>query len=141
MLSCLTSQPKGLANCTSRTDWSYYLSSEDVLQYKNAGRLAADFPLSYEPGNAPQQLIRLGRNPGDAAKTFSLVALGRDKDKLKKGDRVWVVSDGDSLTPVLPAASGSEPVFNDVCAVFICPCQCRRQFRTYRVLSATGRER
>lgn len=110
-----TSQPEGLVNCTSRTDWSYYLSSEDVLQYKNAGRLAADFPLSYEPGNAPQQLIRPGRNPGDAAKTFSLVTLGRDKDKLKKGDRVWVVSDGDSLTPVLPAASGSEPVYNDVC--------------------------
>ncbi|UNF10712.1 hypothetical protein L6506_14855 [Klebsiella grimontii] len=33
---------------------------------------------------------------------------------MKKGDRVWVVSDGDSLTPVAPAASGSEPVFNDV---------------------------
>lgn len=46
--------------------------------------------------------------------TFSLVTLGRDKDTLKKGDRVWVVSDGDSLTPVAPAASGSEPVFNDV---------------------------
>lgn len=25
-----------------------------------------------------------------------------------------MVSDGDSLTPVAPAASGSEPVFNDV---------------------------
>ena len=33
---------------------------------------------------------------------------------MKKGDRVWVVSDGDSLTPVAPAASCSEPVFNDV---------------------------
>ncbi|MCU2461352.1 hypothetical protein N8Q46_23605, partial [Enterobacter hormaechei subsp. hoffmannii] len=33
---------------------------------------------------------------------------------MKKGDRVWVVSDGDSLTSVAPAASGSEPVFDDV---------------------------
>ncbi|HAV8514249.1 TPA: hypothetical protein JLD16_005002, partial [Escherichia coli] len=74
----------------------------------------ADFPLSYEPDNTAQQVIRPGRSPGDAARTFSLVTLGRDKDTLKKGDRVWVVSDGDSLTPVAPAASGSEPVFNDV---------------------------
>ncbi|MCU6313085.1 hypothetical protein KSU65_22495, partial [Enterobacter cloacae] len=104
---------EGIVNCTSRTDWSYYLSREDVLQYKNAGRLTAAFPLSYEPGNAAQQVVRPGKNAGDAARTFSLVTLGRDKDKLKKGDRVWVVSDGDSLT-VAPAASGSEPVFNDV---------------------------
>ncbi|WP_436892940.1 hypothetical protein [Siccibacter turicensis] len=101
-------------NCISRTNWAYYLSSDDVLQYKNAGSLTADFPLSYEPGNAAQQIIRPGKNPGDAAGTFSLVTLGRDKDKLKKGDRVWVVSDGDSLTPLAPAASGSEPVFNEV---------------------------
>lgn len=109
-----TTQPEGVVNCTSRTDWAYYLSSDDVLQYKNAGRLAADFPLSYEPGNAAQQVIRPGKNSGDAERTFSLVTLGRDKDKLKKGDRVWVVSDGDSLTPVALAASGSGPVFNDV---------------------------
>ncbi|HHT2108970.1 TPA: glycoside hydrolase family 108 protein, partial [Klebsiella pneumoniae] len=55
-----------------------------------------------------------GKEPGEAARTFSLVTLGRDKDTLKKGDRVWVVSDGDSLTPVTVAASGNEPVFNDV---------------------------
>ncbi|EOJ0057875.1 glycoside hydrolase family 19 protein [Cronobacter turicensis] len=109
-----TNEPEGVVNCTSRTNWAYYLSSDDVLQYRNAGSLTADFPLSYEPGNAAQQVIRPGRNPGDAVITFSLVTLGRDKDKLKKGDRVWVVSDGDSLTPVTPAASGSEPVFNDV---------------------------
>ncbi|MGQ9452250.1 hypothetical protein ACP4QI_012275 [Leclercia sp. TB492] len=108
-----TTQSEGMVNCTSRTDWSYYLSREDVLQYKNAGRLTADFPLSYEPGNTAQQVVRPGRNAGDAARTFSLVTLGRDKDKLKKGDRVWVVSDGDSLTAA-PAASGSEPFFNDV---------------------------
>ncbi|WP_235501715.1 hypothetical protein [Trabulsiella odontotermitis] len=73
-----------------------------------------DFPLSYDPGNTAQQVIRPGKNSGDAERTFSLVTLGRDKDRLKKGDRVWVVSDGDSLTPVAPAASGSEPVFNEV---------------------------
>ena len=110
-----TAQPEGVVNCTSRTDWAYYLSREDVLQNKNAGKLAADFPLSYEPGNTEQQVTRPGSNPGDAARTFSLVTLGRDKDKLKKGDRVWVVSDGDSLTPVAPAASGSEPSFDTVC--------------------------
>ncbi|HIH9812345.1 TPA: glycosyl hydrolase 108 family protein, partial [Klebsiella pneumoniae] len=96
------------------TDWAYYLSREDVLHYKKAGRLAAGFPLSYEPGNTAQQVIRPGKEPGEAARTFSLVTLGRDKDTLKKGDRVWVVSDGDSLTSVAPAASSSEPVFNDV---------------------------
>lgn len=105
-----TTQPEGVVNCTSRTDWGYYLSREDVLHNKRSGELTAGFPLSYEPGNTAQQVIR----PGDAARTFSLVTLGRDKDMLKKGDRVWVVSDGDSLAPVAPAASGSEPVFNDV---------------------------
>ncbi|MCY1701285.1 hypothetical protein OVA10_25140 [Lelliottia sp. SL45] len=109
-----TNESEGVVNCTSRTNWSYYLSIDDVLQYKNAGSLVADFALSYEPGNTAQQVIRPGKNPGDAARTFSLVTLGRDKDKLKKGDRVWVVSDGDSLTPVAPAASGSGLVFNDV---------------------------
>ncbi|EOW6644722.1 glycoside hydrolase family 19 protein [Cronobacter muytjensii] len=109
-----TTQSEGVVKCTSRTNWAYYLSSDDVLQYKNAGSLVADFPLSYEPGNTAQQVIRPGKNAGDAERTFSLVSLGRDKDKLKKGDRVWVVSDGESLTPVAPAASGSEPVFNDV---------------------------
>lgn len=109
-----TNESEGVVNCTSRTDWAYYLSSDDVLHDKKAGRLTADFPLSYEPGNTAQQIIRPGKDPGDAARTFSLVTLGRDKDKLKKDDRVWVVSDGDSLTPVAPAASGSGSVFNDV---------------------------
>ncbi|ENZ8133683.1 glycoside hydrolase family 108 protein [Klebsiella pneumoniae] len=109
-----TTQPEGVVKCTSRTDWAYYLSREDVLHYKKAGRLAAGFPLSYEPGNTAQQVIRPGKEPGEAARTFSLVTLGRDKDTLKKGDRVWGVSDGDSLTSVAPAASSSEPVFNDV---------------------------
>ncbi|MDQ4428823.1 hypothetical protein PKO51_05455 [Yokenella regensburgei] len=107
-----TTQPTGRVNCTSRTNWAYYLSRDDVLQYKNAGSLVAGFPLSYEPANAAQQVIRPGKNPGDAARTFSLVILGQDKDKLKKGDRVWVVSDGDSL---VPASTGGEAVFDDVC--------------------------
>ncbi len=109
-----TTQPEGVVKCTSRTDWAYYLCREDVLHYKKAGRLAAGFPLSYEPGNTAQQVIRPGKEPDKAERTFSLVTLGRDKDTLKKGDRVWVVSDGDSLTPVTVAASGNEPVFNDV---------------------------
>jgi len=79
-----TTLSESVVNCTSRTNWAYYLSSEDVLQYRNAGSLTADFPLSYEPGNTAQQIIRPGRNPGDAVRTFSLVTLGRDKDKLKK---------------------------------------------------------
>ncbi|WP_297197555.1 chitinase [uncultured Pluralibacter sp.] len=110
-----TVQPEGVVNCTSRTDWAYYLSSEDVLQYKKAGKLAANFPLSYEPDNAAEQVTRPGRNSGDVARTFSLVTLGRVTDKMKKGDRVWVVSDGDSLTPVAPAASAGEPIFDTVC--------------------------
>ncbi len=109
-----TTQSEGVVKCTSRTNWAYYLSREDVLHYKKAGRLAAGFPLSYEPGNTAQQVIRPGKEPDKAARIFSLVTLGRDKDTLKKGDRVWVVSDGDSLTPVTVAASGNEPVFNDV---------------------------
>ena len=109
-----TTQSEGVVKCTSRTNWAYYLSSDDVLQYKKAGSLTAGFPLSYEPGNTAQQVIRPGKEPDKAARIFSLVTLGRDKDTLKKGDRVWVVSDGDSLAPVTVAASGNEPVFNDV---------------------------
>ncbi|CNI32243.1 Phage-related lysozyme (muraminidase) [Yersinia frederiksenii] len=112
-------QPAGKVSCTSRTDWSYYLSREDVLQTKAIGRLSAGFPLSYEPDNTAQQVSRpvavaAGAPPTDAVNIFSLVTLGRDVGKQKKGDRVWVVSDGDSLTPVTPTASASEPVFGEV---------------------------
>ncbi|WP_370973747.1 hypothetical protein [Enterobacter wuhouensis] len=109
-----TNQPEGAINCTSRTVLNYYLSSEDVLQYTSAGTLPADIPLSYESGNITQQLTRPGKNAEDASRTFSLVTLGRDLGKMKKGDRVWVVSDDDNLATVAPAASGSAPVFNDV---------------------------
>src|SRR5471030_1963681 len=101
-----TQRARGV-NCTSRTDWSFYLSREDVLQSKAAGKLAAGFPLTYEPGNAAQQVIRPGKRATDAARTFSLCTLGRDVGKLKKGDRVWVVSGtqpafGGVVTPVPP---------------------------------------
>jgi len=102
-------QPAGRVNCKARTDWAYYLSSEDVLQNKPEGRLTADFPLSYEPGNAAQQVVRTSDS-----RTFSLVTLGRDVGSQKKGDRVWVVSDGDSLTPLTPDAAGGQPAFGEV---------------------------
>jgi len=106
-------QHPGVLNCTSRTDWSFYLSREDVLQKKSAGKLTAGFPLTYEPDNAAQQVIRQGKEKTDTPNTFSLCTLGRDVGTLKKGERVWVVSDGDSLTPSA-AASGTQPVFGAV---------------------------
>lgn len=98
--------------CTARTNWQFYLSGEDVLQRKKAGDLTAGFPLTYEPDNAAQQIIRPGKAEGEAARTFSLVTLGRDVGAMKKGDRVWMVSDGDSLTKT--AASGGEAKFGEV---------------------------
>jgi len=108
------SQPAGSVSCTARTNWNYYLSSDDVLQGVKAGALTAGFPLTYEPGNTAQQVTRPGKTPDEASRMFSLVTLGRDVDMLKKGDRVWVVSDGDSLTPEAATASGEHPVFGDV---------------------------
>lgn len=107
-------QPAGRVNCTSRTNWSYYLSRDDVLARKTVGRLVAGFPLAYEPDNAAQQVTRPGVQVADASNTFSLITLGRNVDKQKKGDRVWVVSDGDSLTPITPTTSASPRVFGDV---------------------------
>ncbi|MDN0110118.1 glycoside hydrolase family 19 protein [Yersinia mollaretii] len=107
-------QPAGRVNCTSRTDWAYYLSSDDVLARKSTGKLAAGFPLAYEPDNTAQQVIRPAVQATDTSHTFSLVTLGRDVGKQKKGDRVWVVSDGDSLTPVTPTTAASPLVLGDV---------------------------
>lgn len=112
-------QPAGRVNCTSRTNWSYYLSRDDVLARKSAGKVVAGFPLTYEPDNAAQQVTRpvtvtAGAAPTDTVNTFSLVTLGRDVGKQKKGDRVWIVSDGDSLTPVTPTTSASTLVFGEV---------------------------
>jgi GH24 family phage-related lysozyme (muramidase) len=104
-----SAQVSDTVNAKARTNWSYYLSSDDVLQNKSEGKLVADFPVSYQPGNAAQQVVRPTDN-----RTFSLVTLGRDVGQQKKGDRVWVVSDGDSLTPTAASPSGSQPVFGGV---------------------------
>ncbi|WP_199533716.1 glycoside hydrolase family 19 protein [Pluralibacter gergoviae] len=103
-------RPEGVVHCAARADWSVYLSAEDVLARKGAGILTAGFPLTYEP--AAQKTVRPGKDASDEARTFSLATLGRDCGRLKKGDRVWVVSDGDSLTPV--AQAGGAPVFDAV---------------------------
>ena len=113
-----STQPKGVVQCTSRTNWPVYLSKEDVLARKISVYLSAGFPLSYEPDNEEQQIVRPAKEPikrqSDQEHTFSLVTLGRNVGKLKKGDRVWVVSDGDSLTPVATGNSGGEPKFDEV---------------------------
>ncbi|MGK8935686.1 glycoside hydrolase family 19 protein [Pluralibacter gergoviae] len=103
-------RPEGVVHCAARADWSVYLSAEDVLARKGAGILTAGFPLTYEP--AAQKTVRPGKDASDETRTFSLATLGRDCGRLKKGDRVWVVSDGDSLTPV--AQAGGAPVFDAV---------------------------
>lgn len=103
-----SAQPAGVVQCKTRTDWPYYLSSEDVLQGKAEGSLAANFPLSYETGNAVQQVPLQG-----GGCSFNLMTLGKDVGKQKKGDRVWVVSDGDSLIPPTEAGTG-EPKFGKV---------------------------
>ncbi|GEM_PF-1669226 len=100
--------------CTARANWQFYLSSDDVLKGNNAGSLTAGFPLTYEPDNAGQQMTRPAKNKNEAARIFSLVTLGRNVGKMKKGDRVWVVSDGDSLTKTAQAAAGGEPKFGEV---------------------------
>ncbi|TDN50097.1 GH24 family phage-related lysozyme (muramidase) [Buttiauxella sp. JUb87] len=108
-------QHAGMVSCTATKNWGYYLSSEDVLLWKRAGALTPGFPLSYEQGNTAQQVIRPGKEPTDSPNTFSLVTLGQDlggNSKLNKGDRVWVVSDGDSLTAV--TTTGGEPKFGEV---------------------------
>ena len=108
-----TAQPEGVVHCTSRTDWSIYLSGEDVLANKRTGRLTSNFPLTYDP--AAQFIVRSADSSKDnKAHIFRLVTLGRDTGKLKKGDRVWVVSDGDSLTPVATESRGGEPKFDSV---------------------------
>ncbi len=100
--------------CTARTNWQFYLSSDDVLKGNNAGSLTAGFPLTYEPDNTGQQMTRPAKNKNEAARIFSLVTLGQNVGKMKKGDRVWVVSDGDSLTKTAQAAAGGEPKFGEV---------------------------
>jgi predicted chitinase len=104
-----------------RTGVKYYLSSDDVQKGISPGELTEGFPLSYEPDNAAQQTTRAIMKPGinppepsGALNTFSLATLGKDVGKLKKGDRVWVVSDADYQTPSTPTASGAQPTFDGV---------------------------
>ncbi|MCX0501612.1 hypothetical protein D3M71_21060 [Erwinia billingiae] len=85
-----------------------------MLKGTKAGTLTAGFPLTYEPDNAGQQMTRPGKNKDEKARTFNLVTLVRDVGKMKKGDRVWVVSDGDSLTKTAEVAAGGEPKFGEV---------------------------
>lgn len=114
-------QSGGPISAVLRTGVKYYLSSDDVQKGISPGKLTEGFPLSYEPGNAAQQTTRAimkpGTNPPEpsgALNTFSLATLGKDVGKLKKGDRVWVVSDADYLTPSTPAASGAQPSYGEV---------------------------
>lgn len=114
-------QSGGQISAVLRTGVKYYLSSDDVQKGISPGKLTEGFPLSYEPDNTAQQITRAimkpGTNPPEpsgALNTFSLATLGKDVGKLKKGDRVWVVSDADYLTPSTQAASGAQPTFGDV---------------------------
>lgn len=114
-------QSGGQVSAVLRTGVKYYLSSDDVQKGISPGKLTEGFPLSYEPGKTAQQITRAimkpGTNPPEpsgALNTFSLATLGKDLGKLKKGDRVWVVSDADYLTPSTPDASGTEPTFDGV---------------------------
>ncbi|EJL88213.1 hypothetical protein [Pantoea sp. GM01] len=111
----------GQFSAVLRTGVKYYLSSDDVQKGISPGKLTEGFPLSYEPDNIAQQITRATMKPGTnppepsgALNTFSLATLGKDVGKLKKGDRVWVVSDADYLTPSTPTASGAQPTFDGV---------------------------
>ncbi|HDT2077480.1 MULTISPECIES: glycoside hydrolase family protein [Enterobacter] len=67
-----------------------YFSTEDVSTGTKRCKLPKDFPVTVDPGSA--SFTRLTDN-----RIFSLVTLDRDNGELKKGDRVWVVSDNDNL--------------------------------------------
>jgi len=86
-----------------------YLSSEDVSSGKNCGNLARDFPVTVD--TAIPSFTRVSDN-----RVFSLVTLGKDNNPLKKGDRVWVVSDNDNL-----AAEGGAAAGQPECGVVIIP--------------------
>lgn len=67
-----------------------YFSSEDVSAGKDCGKLPANFPVTVD-ASVPT-FTRTTDN-----RIFSLVTLGKDNNPLKKGDRVWVVSDKNNL--------------------------------------------
>ncbi len=76
-----------------------YLSSEDISAGKNNGKLPKDFPVTVD-ARVPA-FTRTTDN-----RIFSLVTLGKDNLPLKKGDRVWVVSDNDNLIAVRAPLAG-----------------------------------
>ncbi|WP_105631522.1 glycoside hydrolase family protein, partial [Cronobacter dublinensis] len=103
--------PSGTSLARYRTakNWRYYLSSDDVLANRSAGTLTAGFPVSADLSNKALRVVR-----SSDSHTFSLVTLGQAVGKEIKGNRVWVVSDADSLIPENDAASGDQPEFGKV---------------------------
>ncbi|WP_105738316.1 glycoside hydrolase family protein [Cronobacter dublinensis] len=103
--------PSGTSLARYRTakNWRYYLSSDDVLANRSAGTLTAGFPVSADLSNNALRVVR-----SSDSHTFSLVTLGQAVGKEIKGNRVWVVSDADSLIPENDAASGDQPEFGKV---------------------------
>ncbi|ELQ6223017.1 hypothetical protein R2320_004343, partial [Cronobacter turicensis] len=103
--------PSGSSQTRYRTakNWRYYLSRDDVLANHSAGTLQAGFPVSADLSNTALQVIR-----SSDSHTFSLVTLGQVAGKEAKGNRVWMVSDGDSLTAENESTSDGQPVFDRV---------------------------
>lgn len=89
-----------------------YLSTEDMSAGKevSGSRLPKDFPVT--TGSSGPSFTRASDK-----RIFSLVTLNRDigpkSSDLKKGDRVWVISDNDNLT-VVEAASAGQPKYGEV---------------------------
>ncbi|EPF4655188.1 CHAP domain-containing protein [Cronobacter sakazakii] len=98
-----------LARYRTAKNWRYYLSRDNVLANQSAGTLPAGFPVSADLDNAALQVVR-----SSDSHTFSLVTLGQGAGKEAKGNRVWVVSDADSLIPENDAASNKQPDFDKV---------------------------
>ncbi|WP_373963161.1 glycoside hydrolase family protein [Kosakonia sacchari] len=67
-----------------------YFSTEDVSAGADRSTLPKDFPVTVDPG-----ITSFTRQTDN--RIFSLVTLERDNGGLKKGDRVWVVSDNSNL--------------------------------------------
>jgi len=67
-----------------------YFSTEDVSAGASRSNLPEDFPVTVDP-----DISTFTRSTDN--RIFSLVTLDRDNGVLKKGDRVWVISDNDNL--------------------------------------------
>ncbi|MCM7676550.1 hypothetical protein M8S51_20095 [Enterobacter chengduensis] len=88
------------------TTMKCYLSTEDISSGKDCGNLAKDFPVTVDTDVPSFTRVSDSR-------VFSLVTLGQDNNPLKKGDRVWVVSDNDNLTAEGGATVG-QPKYGEV---------------------------